>query len=99
MPRPYAGVPPSAPFNPIPPNQFYSNDNPSPMRMAPMGGMGMMDHSHGMGGPSMSGMPGMGMSMGMGMGGGGMPTMSMNLSPSVSGRVNRGMVDEGFPMH
>lgn len=81
MSRPYPGGPPGAPFNPIPPNQFY-NENSSPMRMAPMGGIGMMDHGHNIGGHNIGGhtmgggMQGMGMGIGMGgsgMGGGGMP--------------------------
>lgn len=101
MPGAYPGVPGGAPFNSVPPNQFF-NESASPMRMSSigmggmggiggMGGMGMMDHGHGLGGHAMGG--------GMGMGGGGMPAMSTNLSPDIRRRVTRGMTDEGFPMH
>lgn len=93
MPGPYPGVPSGAPFNAIPPNQFYANENPSPIRMAQIGGMGGMggmgmEHGHGIGHP----MGGMAM-------GGGMQGMPMNMTPDMGRRVTRGMVDEGFPMH
>jgi len=39
----YPGAPRGAPFNTAPPGQFYGGENASPMRMGPMGGMGMMD--------------------------------------------------------
>ncbi|KAF8071942.1 hypothetical protein FPV67DRAFT_908753 [Lyophyllum atratum] len=90
--RPYqGGHPGGSPFNAVPQGQFYGSDPASPMRMNPMGGMGMIDHG-GMGGHPMGGMQGIG--MGGGMGGGGMP---MNLSPS-PGVTGRGM-DGRFPMH
>lgn len=91
MPGPFPGGPGGAPFNAIPPNQFYANENVSPMRMGPIGGMGAMgmDHGHGMGHP-------MG---GMAMGGGGMPGMPINMTPDMGRRVTRGMVDDGFSMH
>jgi hypothetical protein len=62
------------------------------MGMSGMGGMGMMDHGHGLGGHAMGG------GMGSG-GGGGVPTMPVGLSPDIRRRVTRGMADEGFPMH
>ena len=89
MSGPFPGGPGGAPFNAIPPNQFYGNENSSPMRIGSMGGMsGMgMDHGHGISHP----MGGMGV-------GGGMPGVPMNLAPDRR-RVARGMMDEGFPMH
>ncbi|GLB40435.1 hypothetical protein LshimejAT787_0803060 [Lyophyllum shimeji] len=88
MSRPYQGGHPGAPFSPVSQGQFFGGDPTSPMRMNPMGGMGMMDHG-GMGGHPMSGMSG------MGMGGVGMPAMPMNLSQGVPGRGMEGR----FPMH
>ena len=68
----YPGVPRGAPFNTAPPGQFYGGENASPMRMGPMGGMGMMDHGSGVG---VSGMP---TGMGMGWDGGGMAMNRMH---------------------
>jgi len=89
MPGPYPSGPSGAPFNAVPPNQFYG-ENTSPMRMGPIGGMGGMgmDHGHGIGHPI----------GGMAMSGGGM-SMPMNMAPDMGRRVTRGMLDEGFPMH
>jgi hypothetical protein len=109
IPRPFpghGGGPPGTPFNSGPSGQFFGNEGGSPMRMNPMGGMGMMDH--GMGGVMGNAMSPMGMGMGggsvpmggnpMGGMGGGMPMggMPINMSPDTR-RMSMG--GDAFPMH
>ncbi|KAG6820958.1 hypothetical protein H0H93_009194 [Arthromyces matolae] len=112
IPRTYPGGHPGggAPFNTS--NQFFGGEGGSPMRVNPMGGMGMMDPGHSMGGMQGMGMGasvgggvmggnigvgGMGGAMGMGGGMGGMAGgMGDGMTPMGTGMVGGGMVGGGM---